>query len=644
MEVILTTILKHFLTPIITSLDTSEPLLNRSALTSIFSNFIDIWNLHRSFLSSLTSLLDPLRSQPPSPTPSTSISGDNPPELSPLLLSHFPYLSLYTPFVTAFPSTISALNELITPPSTTRPNLQYNQRFATFLITQEADPRCGKLKLRDWLLTIVQRCPRYLLLLKDLINSTNRENPEHAQLTAVHALVSKSEYLIMFQGILCFDAYPCQVTLSLNTSLHTHAQTMTLLALQRATPNLPFQLVSPGRTLLKRGSLLQIERSGDPVEREFLLFSDRMIWLAPVEPSGQSWDWSWSSSGNSIGTSQSSHNTPVAPSKLSAPEILPMTRSRSKSEAELTSLKAESRTGSESALVDGQSNESPSTPVTPQRPKKWKSHFHAGAPPPPPPNMVKRTPSVDDKWVYKGCVELVDVQVIVGSALEDERKFEVLSPEGSFVIYAGEIAILASQVTPHSYCILDSEQEREEWASEIRNAKAQLLVSLNITNPNSTLTSSASTNHVRRALQALPYPPSDQRLATVRASTSLDIASASASAHGKVKLSKKAKEKRGMSAERRRKVEHWVPAIWIPDGKTASCMRCGRTFGWRRRRHHCRLCGRCVCSTCSSRVCFISLSVFYISICVYSMHTFLDIFHLRFEREGGFFQQTCPGM
>ncbi|KIM44782.1 hypothetical protein M413DRAFT_25208 [Hebeloma cylindrosporum] len=579
-------IYSHFLTPIITSLDTSEPLLNRSALTTIFSNFIDIWNLHRSFLSSLTSLLDPLRSQPPSPTPSTSLSGDSPPELSPLLLSHFPYLSLYTPFVTAFPSTISALNELITPPSTTRPNPHYNQRFATFLIAQEADPRCGKLRLRDWLLTIVQRCPRYLLLLKDLINSTNRENPEHTQLTAVHTLVSK-------------------ITLSLNTSLHTHAQTMSLLALQRATPNLPFQLVSPGRTLLKRGSLLQVERSGDPVEREFLLFSDRMIWLAPAEPAGQSWDWSWSGSGSSVGISHSSHNTPAAPSKLSAPERVPMTRSRSKSEAELSTLKAESRSGSESALVDGQSSESPSTPVTPQKPKKWKSHFHGGAPPPPP-NMAKRTPSVDDKWVYKGGVELVDGQVIVGSALEDERKFEVLSPEGSFVIYAGETSILASQVKPLSYCILDSEQERDDWASEIRNAKAQLLVSLNITNPNSTLTSSASTNHVRRALQALPYPPSDQRLATVKASTSLDFVSASTSAHGKAKSSKKAKGKHPIPTERRRKVEHWVPAIWIPDGKTTSCMRCGRMFGWRRRRHHCRLCGRCVCSTCSGRTFFIS--------------------------------------
>ena len=58
---------------------------------------------------------------------------------------------------------------------------------------------------------------------------------------------------------------------------------MALLALQRATPNLPFQLITPGRTLLKRGPLIQVEKSGAPVEREFLLFSDCMIWLAAAE-------------------------------------------------------------------------------------------------------------------------------------------------------------------------------------------------------------------------------------------------------------------------------------------------------------------------------------------------------------------------
>ena len=62
-------------------------------------------------------------------------------------------------FVTAFRSTTwwstSAINDLVTPPTATRPNPLYDAKFADFLATQEADPRCGRLKLRDWLLTIV---------------------------------------------------------------------------------------------------------------------------------------------------------------------------------------------------------------------------------------------------------------------------------------------------------------------------------------------------------------------------------------------------------------------------------------------------------------------------------------------------------
>ncbi|EDR05249.1 uncharacterized protein LACBIDRAFT_303559 [Laccaria bicolor S238N-H82] len=492
-------IYSHFLTPIIASLDTPEPLLNRSALTSIFSNFIDIWNLHRSFLSALTTLLS-------DSTASNSFQ-DTPP-LSPILLSHFPYLSLYTPFVTAFPSTISALNELITPPTTTHPNPHYNQTFATFLQSQEADPRCGKLKLRDWLLSIVQRCPRYLLLLKDLINCTDRDDPEHGRLVIVHSLVSK-------------------ITLSLNTSLHTHAQTLALLALQRATPNLPFQLITPGRTLLKRGPLLQMERSESPKEREFLLFSDCIVWLAPADASDTSWDWS----------------------KTSAPA---MARTRSKSEAELPTFNPSS------------ADVSSSKPVTPSKPQR--KSFQ-----PPLHSPIKRNTSAEERWVYKGRAELVDLEVIISP--DELGRLDLLGPEGSFVLYAG------------------TDEERDDWGSEIRQAKAQLLVSLNITNPNSTLTSSTSTNHVRRSLQALPFPLTDDRLGTVRASGD---------------SSQKGKKAKDNKKERRGRVEHWVPAIWIPDGKTEGCMRCGKMFGWRRRRHHCRLCGRCVCAACSGRTFFIS--------------------------------------
>ena len=135
------------------------PLFDRATITAIFSNFIDIWNLHCSFLEALTS------------------SEDKP--LSPILQAHFPYLSLYTPFITSFPTTLHTLMNL-------SPNA------TTFIREREKDERCGKLQLRDWLLTIVQRCPRYLLLLKDLLAFTDPEDEEYKKLVLVYNLVSKS--------------------------------------------------------------------------------------------------------------------------------------------------------------------------------------------------------------------------------------------------------------------------------------------------------------------------------------------------------------------------------------------------------------------------------------------------------------------
>ena len=75
--------------------------------------------------------------------------------------------------------------------------------------------------------------------------------------------------------------------------------------------------------------------------------------------------------------------------------------------------------------------------------------------------------------------------------------------------------------------------------SEIRGAKTRLFL---LCDP--TLTSSASTNHIRRSLQALSFPASDDRLCTLRANCSnLDVVSVSSSTNGKGR--KKEKEKRG---------------------------------------------------------------------------------------------------
>ena len=274
--------------------------------------------------------------------------------------------------------------------------------FAAFIAKQEADPRCGNLKLRDWLLSIIQRCPRYLLLLKDLISCTQIDDPEHAPLVAVHTLVSKS----MFQlspWIIASDSL--LVTLSLNTSLHTHAQTLSLLAIQRSTPNLPFQLISPGRSLLKRGPLLQVETSS-PKEREFLLFSDCILWLSNADKV---------SSGELIAEKLGRSSSP--------PARPPMIRNRSKSDADLPKF-----TNRTSSLLPCSKSQLPSS-------------------------SKARHPSSssEERWIYKGHIELVDIDVVVPPALEtnQDHRLEILSPHSSFALYACEY-------WPH-YCSKDQD-------------------------------------------------------------------------------------------------------------------------------------------------------------------------------------------
>ncbi|KAG8220772.1 hypothetical protein J3R82DRAFT_2203 [Butyriboletus roseoflavus] len=234
----------HFLTPILRSLDTSKPLLTRDEITTLFSNFIDIWNFHHTFFAALSRRLHP----------STPTSNHNTP-LSALLLAHFPYLSLYAPFITAFPAALAflaSLSQSYTP----------NPAFLAFLRAQESHPVCAHLRLADYLLTPVQRCPRYLLLLKDLLVSTDPDDPEWEKL---------------------------QFTVSLNTSLAAHAQTLALISLQRNTRDMPpvlIPLVAPGRRLIKRGTLIRSGGEGEGAGRkpfEFLLLSDYLLWLEREE-------------------------------------------------------------------------------------------------------------------------------------------------------------------------------------------------------------------------------------------------------------------------------------------------------------------------------------------------------------------------
>lgn len=179
-----------------------------------------------------------------------------------------------------------------------------------------------------------------------------------------------------------------------------HTQTLEIVAIQRSTSNLPFQLITPGRTFVKRGPLLQVLGSV-PKEREFLLFSDCIIWLASADKDqvDATSKWEALSGGSRL------HDAASRPKTL--------LRTRSKSDAELPRLSDLKKR--ESAL-------------------KMKLAV--------PKKNIKRLSSGggEERWTYKGHIDLVDLEVVLGSVGEasEERRIELLSPHSSFALYAGK--------------------------------------------------------------------------------------------------------------------------------------------------------------------------------------------------------------
>lgn len=148
-----------------------------------------------------------------------------------------------------------------------------------------------------------------------------------------------------------------------------------------------------------------------------------------------------------------------------------------------------------------------------------------------------------------------------------------------------------------------SEDVRNEWLEAFRQAKDELLADLGTLN---TCKEHTLRKHRRRSLHAAPSLPDvfEQSSSDVesprcfyrgRASSASSYLQADAIAQP---------EDSSFTDATIPAVEHenFVAAVWLPDGSTDKCMRCGDTFTLWRRRHHCRLCGVVCCHLCTTRV------------------------------------------
>ncbi|KDN39286.1 hypothetical protein RSAG8_08921, partial [Rhizoctonia solani AG-8 WAC10335] len=202
------------------------------------------------------------------------------------------------------------------------------------------------------------------------------------------------------------------------------------------------------RGAAQRSKAVMRRVTGAEGEREVLLFSDCVVWLEKglewgLVSASSAAGWASAASGSKSGDSGDGGKPRGAARRSTAVGVgigrptqalrPPMGRTRSKSEAELPTLKNPSIglattpetlrmvSGSSSAFVRRE------TPPKQEPPKR---------PPPKPLASMEGSISSEDRWRFRGMANLMDVEVVVSP--RNAMQIDFLSPEGSFALYACE--------------------------------------------------------------------------------------------------------------------------------------------------------------------------------------------------------------
>jgi hypothetical protein len=163
-------------------------------------------------------------------------------------IGHF--LKTYQPYVVNYSTCISTLQKCCK-----------SEDFAAHLRRLELDPRCKNGSLQSFLITPIQRIPRYLLLLKEVIKNTSVSHPDYQDLQKSLEQIS-------------------QVASSLNEAERAAESTFKLFTLQMAVGN-EVELLSPHRRFVAEGVLRGNIKTDDPdselLDFYIILCNDMML-------------------------------------------------------------------------------------------------------------------------------------------------------------------------------------------------------------------------------------------------------------------------------------------------------------------------------------------------------------------------------
>lgn len=246
------------------------PKLSRNLLKGIFANFPDILALSRAMHSAFET-----------PQDSTGFSpcSDVVDKILPLL----PFLRQYTLLVSNFAQSSALLRDLRREDADTPPlEPEQRRRWQAFVNAQECTddvPSLAGLSLESLLLNIVQRVPRYRLLLVDIVLFSDPADPSVHKWKRALTLVEKSAQFSTCTrtGHATLTEPRLTVADHLEAHIQLHDKALILLDLQQRFDNLSTPLVQPSRRLLRREVFEIVVRGRNEGRMALLLLSDALL-------------------------------------------------------------------------------------------------------------------------------------------------------------------------------------------------------------------------------------------------------------------------------------------------------------------------------------------------------------------------------
>jgi len=160
-----------FFKPLSNSTTTRKPMVNQTELKTIFSNIEVIYNYNSVLLEGLENRLK---------------SWSSSQRIGDIFIRMTDYLRCYVEYVNNYQHALDLLNRL----RKERPGLH------NFLRKQETSKECRSLPLDGFLITPVQRIPRYELLLRDMLKHTWSTHVDFQDLTTALQKVKETNSFI----------------------------------------------------------------------------------------------------------------------------------------------------------------------------------------------------------------------------------------------------------------------------------------------------------------------------------------------------------------------------------------------------------------------------------------------------------------